>query len=384
MEIALSHLSLNFLGGEEKLCLSFIEALKLNDHHVTLFTVEKTNWHSIQRFFGRITKPDEEIFVTPLAIHANFTKMSTLAFSYANYLAGLIRLGSRRRYDVVINTYGDLFNSIADIAYVHFPIRATMDYSQTPAFASSFKWKLYCQTYNLSNLLLDHIRPSILLTNSKFTQQVIRKYLRRDALVLHPPVAVKTYANRNVKREGYIVTVSKFTPKRGLHRIPLIAQRTKNARFVIAGVADEYSHETIQNLRTTISNCGVEDRVTLMPNVPRSALIEILTKAKAYLHVMPFEHFGISIVEAMAAGCIPIVHRSGGPWLDMLDQRQGENGFSYATLKEAAQTVDLVMADENLSKTVSSNAQKRAWHYDTSTFQMKLATIVDKSQNGRF
>jgi glycosyltransferase involved in cell wall biosynthesis len=242
---------------------------------------------------------------------------------------------------------------------------------------------MFCQAYNLTVLFLDKIKPGVLLTNSKFTQQIVRKYLNRDALVLHPPIAVKAYASKNVKRKNYVVTVSKFTPKRSLHKVPLIARYTRNAKFIIAGAADEYSSKTIQNLRKVISQCDVENRVTILPNISRSMLIELLTQAKAYLHVMPFEHFGISIIEAMAAGCVPIVHRSGGPWLDILDQQQGRNGFSYTTLEEAAQIVDLIMTDEKLSNNISSAAQKRAWDYDISVFQKRLTVVVNKlaSQN---
>lgn len=377
MNIAISHLSLNFLGGEEKLCLSFVEALKLHSHRVTLFTVEKTDWDSIRRFFGKLMMPDEEIYVTPLTIHTRFLEIPTLVFAYVNYLAGLIKLSYEKKYDLVINTYGDLINSIADVTYVHFPIRATLDYSQTPAFVSALKWRIYCQAYNLTTSILDNVKPGVLLTNSKFTQQVVRKYLSRDAMVLHPPVDVQAYTRKKVKRKNYVITVSKFTPKRALHRVPLIAKKTRDAKFFIVGGADEYSLETIQNLRKAIHECGVEDRVTLLYNVSRSRLLELLIYAKAYLHVMPFEHFGISIIEAMAAGCIPIVHRSGGPWLDLLSQQQGRSGFSYTTLEEAAQFVDLVMENQSVSRRVSSATQKRSWSYDKSVFQEELIGIVN-------
>jgi glycosyltransferase involved in cell wall biosynthesis len=378
MKVAISHLSLNFLGGEEKLCLSFIKALKLNGHKVTLFTVEKTDWRAMQRFFGKVLMPDKEIYLTFLPIHENFSKNSTVAFSYASYFAGLIKLNFVEEYNVVINTYGDVFNSIADISYVHFPIKATLEYHQIPAFTSPLKWKLYSKIYSISSLFADNIKPGILLTNSKFTQQVIKKHLNRDSLILHPPIEVQNYLCKNTERKNYVITISKFTPKRCLHRIPLIARRTKNAKFIIVGAADEYSGETIKRLRKAIHAQGLENHVTMMHNVPRSTIINLLAKAKVYLHVMPFEHFGISVVEAMAAGCVPVVHRSGGPWLDILSQQQGKNGFSYTTVEEAAQIIDKTMNNENLRKAISLNAQKRALCYDISVFQKKLNLLVTK------
>ena len=41
--------------------------------------------------------------------------------------------------------------------------------------------------------------------------------------------------------------------------------------------------------------------------------MEFLQKAKVYFHTQPWEDFGISIIEGMAANCIPVVHDSGGP-----------------------------------------------------------------------
>jgi glycosyltransferase involved in cell wall biosynthesis len=385
MDIAIAHLSLNFRGGEERLCLSLVEALKSSGHRVTLSTIERTDWHSLADIFGGIVKPDEEHCPLSAFMHTSLSKASAAALGYAEYLMELLRLKSNRGYDLVINTYGDLFNSIADVAYVHFPMTATVDYAQTPAFVSPLRWIIYCQAYNLITAVLDNVRPSFLLTNSKFTQQVVRKYLRRDATVLHPPVDVHKYTSKVVKRENRVMTVSKFTPKRQLYKIPFIAKKTRYAHYLIAGEADEYSSKTIEDLRILIDKCDVGNRVTLATNVPRPELIKLLGEAKAYLHVMPFDHFGISIVEAMSAGCIPIVHRSGGPWLDILGQQQGRIGYSYNTLEEAAQLIDHVMTDEDARFMLSLAAEKSALRYDKSAFQENLNDIVSRlgSRSGR-
>jgi glycosyltransferase involved in cell wall biosynthesis len=377
MNIALSHLTLNFLGGEENLCLSFIDALKRGGHRVTLFTVEKTDWDLVRQFFGSITLPDEEICATSSIMHDKFLKTSTLMLAYANFLAGLIRLNRNKRYGLIINSYGDLINSVADLTYVHFPLRATLDYSQTPAFISPLRWQVYCRVYTLAASVLDKVKPGILLTNSKFTKQVAQKYLKRDMVILHPPVDVHAFASGETERKDYVITVSKFTPKRALYRVPLIARSTRNVKFLIVGAADTYSSDTISGLEKMIRDCGVYDRVTLLPNVSRPKLIQLLTQAKVYLHVMPDEHFGISIIEAMAGGCIPIVHRSGGPWVDTLEQQQGKNGFSYATVEEAAELIDLLVDDQKLCRKMASAAQERAWDYDKSSFDEKLISIVN-------
>jgi glycosyltransferase involved in cell wall biosynthesis len=375
LKIAVAHLSLNFFGGEERLCLSVIEALKLTNNDVTLFTVEKTDWAAVFRLFGSFMRPNTEIF-SKWAIRGDYARTSSLVSVYTKYLEGLLRL--RRKYDLVINTYGDLFNSIAGIAYVHFPIKATLSYSQTPVFASPAKWAAYCRVYNCVTSIVNRFNPSLLLTNSKFTQQIVTKYLERRSLVLYPPVDVKAFARTDVKSENLVVTVSKFTPKKCLHKVPLIAKNTHNAKFIIVGGTNEYSGKTIADVRKVIKDYDLNDHVILMPNLQRSKLMELLVRARVYLHVMPSEHFGISIIEAMAAGCVPVVHRSGGPWLDILDQRQGKYGFSYETPEEAAFLIDDIMSDDKLANKVSHAAQERSWKYDESVFGKNLQMIIDK------
>lgn len=65
---------------------------------------------------------------------------------------------------------------------------------------------------------------------------------------------------------------------------------------------------------------ALEDSVEFKLNIPYSELILELQKGMIGLHAMWNEHFGISIVECMAAGLIMIAHASGGPKLVNLEK----------------------------------------------------------------
>jgi len=57
----------------------------------------------------------------------------------------------------------------------------------------------------------------------------------------------------------------------------------------------------------------MEDNVEFKVNIPYPELVSEMQKGMIGLHTMWNEHFGISVVECMAAGLIMIAHASGGP-----------------------------------------------------------------------
>lgn len=58
----------------------------------------------------------------------------------------------------------------------------------------------------------------------------------------------------------------------------------------------------ISNLKRLAAQLGIDDRVDFHVNVSFSELRMLLGNAVAGLHTMVDEHFGISVVEYMAAG----------------------------------------------------------------------------------
>ena len=72
--------------------------------------------------------------------------------------------------------------------------------------------------------------------------------------------------------------------------------------------ATEYYHKIIDMVATF----NVSDYVTIEPNVGLPRLESLMRNSKVYFHPLSGEPFGISIVEAMSAGLIPVVPDAGG------------------------------------------------------------------------
>lgn len=62
----------------------------------------------------------------------------------------------------------------------------------------------------------------------------------------------------------------------------------------------------------------VQNKIEFVVNAPFKIMKKHMEDSSIGLHTMWNEHFGISIVEMMAAGLVVIAHRSGGPLLDIV------------------------------------------------------------------
>jgi glycosyltransferase involved in cell wall biosynthesis len=152
------------------------------------------------------------------------------------------------------------------------------------------------------------------MCNSLFTKQALLECYpnlpSNEIRVIYPPVDISAYIQKkNQARQNSIISLGRFSPdKKQLEQIK-IAQSMPHLEFKMIGFVNNsnYFNQCEEYIRKNqIKN------VTLHPNTTHSEVIELLGQSKYFLHVLVDEPFGITAVEAIAAGCIPIVHDSGG------------------------------------------------------------------------
>lgn len=97
--------------------------------------------------------------------------------------------------------------------------------------------------------------------------------------------------------------------KRRLQDRDAFAQALK--LYLIGGCRHEADRMRADTLRTLAHSLGVSDDVEFMINAPFDDMTRALGEAVVGLHTMTDEHFGIGVVEYMAAGCVPVAHDSG-------------------------------------------------------------------------
>jgi len=82
------------------------------------------------------------------------------------------------------------------------------------------------------------------------------------------------------------------------------------------------------------------------------------------------EHFGIAVVESMAAGQIMVAHDSGGPQSDIVVQYQGKpTGFLATTADEYAERIhEILSLSETEASEIRRNAQESAQRFSDEVF----------------
>ncbi len=118
-------------------------------------------------------------------------------------------------------------------------------------------------------------------------------------------------------------------------------------------------------------------------NTPWPQLQNAYERAKIFWHAAGYgaeeshpqevEHFGIVTLEAMAAGCVPIVINKGGqPEI----VQHGINGFVWNTLDELKQYTLLLAQNETLWQQMSQAARQRAQSFNREAFRRRLFEVL--------
>lgn len=298
-------------GGSLAVTLSIISALTDEGYDVVLFVRNKIDQRKLSQFMGK--KLPEKVKI--------IKKFSILqSRNIINLYENAIKLlALKMKCDLVIDTYSCYIFPWTDISYIHFPYVNNFLFKQRFPYLPK-RNGILSDAINLPYIFfarnLQDYRRKLIIANSTFTAKAIKEAMNIDAKVLYPPLpeslleGLRTHGR--LRRKNRVVTVGRITSDKKIEVIPKIAGmlRNEDIEFFIVGFL--HDRKIFKKICTEIERLNLKDKVRVLTNVSKEELREILGKAKVYLHPPTIEHFGISIAEAMAMGCIPVVYDIGG------------------------------------------------------------------------
>lgn len=229
------------------------------------------------------------------------------------------------------------YNNSADVSSSM--LRTTVKLLYYRAFAAAYRWAgKFAQ---------------VVMVNSSWTQGHVASLWPRPQggppRVVYPPCNTRHLSAAPLGgRAPIILSVGQFRPEKD-HRLQLAAFAKLKARgpryddvrlVLLGGARHEEDRQLVEELQQMAKRLGVQDSVTFRVNAPFSDLVELLGKSLIGLHTMWCEHFGIGVVELMAAGCVTIAHASGGPKSDIIVPLRGQRtGFLADTADKYARAM---------------------------------------------
>ncbi len=167
-------------------------------------------------------------------------------------------------------------------------------------------------------------RPDSLLANSSYIQQQIKQYYGRESTVIHPPVDIARFkASQNPPPRRGLVTTGRQTPYK---RIDLAVAACSQLGLTLNVIGNGPDHARL------VAMAG--PTISFTTNASDEEVTSYLQSAEAF--VFPtLDDFGISAVEALAAGT-PVIAYKGGGALDYIVP--GKTGIFFNE-----QTVDSLM-----------------------------------------
>ena len=376
MRIGILHDSLNFAGGAERVCLKTIEALKERGDNVVLGTIEPTDWDGLGETMGAGTRPDKEISLLRF-------KWKTFRI-YLSLLAPLLHSRLMEECDFCIGTNGDLMPLGTDVSYMHYlPLALSSRGSSEEQYSNILE--MYTLPFKkMQRSMLNRMPKHSLVTNSCFSRDAIRARLGRDAQVLYPPVELEIFsAVRAVEsRQKTVVTCGRFSPEKNYEFVLAVAELLPEMEFAIlgtfSGVLSRSYYERLHRIRESKNLKNVR-----IVKSSFETMLSVFSSSKVFLSAMTDEAFGLSVVEAMASGLVPVVHRSGGPWQDILGRQEGRYGFSFSSAREAASTIQRLMGDERGRQEIVVRNDDGIQRFSSTLFKQGMCGIVKHMANSR-
>lgn len=277
-------------------------------------------------------------------------------------------------YDLIISSAGSYITKgiltradAVHICYCHTPPRALWGLPTASNWKNSFFGRLLVplMTHNLRQYdFLAAQRVDYFIANSENTKERIKKFYKREATVIYPPVnEVLVPPSRNASAGKYYLAVGRLSREK---RIDLAIEVCKKLNLPLKIVGTGIEEESLKKISG--------ERIEFLGKISDEELSKVYTQAKALIFTAEEEDFGIVPVEAMAHGRPVIAIRQGGVKETVID---GKTGLFFNEL--TAESLEAAIKKFEKMKISSEDCRKQAEKFSKERFKKEIEEFVEDS-----
>lgn len=376
ISLYISNIAYKF-GGTESYTANLIEALQSisEEYSISIITEYYTGTEKLSSS-AMAERLNDAYGVNISAANFNVeyitSKEQKNRFEYFRFQKKLEKI--TKKYDLFIYCSRGLLTGKAkkNLAVIHFPMdkKVTFPTYRKLPFLKPFAAltdKKFKSSY-------DYFLP-----NSNFTSYWLKQkwQISDDKIkVLYPPVTLIT--KKSEKKSNSIVVCSRIEKSKKIEELIKTYSSSeflnKNCSLTIAGSIKNESPEYKEYL------LGLNPNVNFIFEPSHERIEELYAESTVFWHAKGYgeenpynmEHFGITTVEAMSAGCIPIVINKGGQCEIVTD----DCGYKWNTLEELVKYTEEVFSNENEIKDKSENCITRSKLFCKEQFAKDLINVI--------
>lgn len=202
-------------------------------------------------------------------------------------------------------------------------------------------------------------RPDYLIANSSHIKNEIKKYYKRDAVVINPPVMIDRFEKtKPVSRQGFL-TGGRLTPYK---RNDLAVQACTKLGLPLTVYGDGPDRKRLEAM--------AGPNVTFTGFVSDEEVVRLFASAEAYIFPL-LDDFGVVGIEALAAGTPVIAYKAGGA-LDYVEE--GKTGTFFAA--QNVESLAKVLGSFNQKRFNSADIKRRAEAFSPENFRKSVKKFV--------
>lgn len=206
------------------------------------------------------------------------------------------------------------------------------------------------------------------IANSKNVADRIWKFYRRKSKVIYPPIDVKTISKEteHTNKGNYYLIVSRLADSKGLEEA---AQVAENLGIKLKIVGKGLGFTDIDKRLKELSGNYIE----MLGEVSDDELWQLYAKARAFIALARNEDFGMTVVEAQAAG-IPVIAFNGGGFRESV-----VNGVTGVLINDTDEkTIGRAIRKLNTIEWDKRKLQNQARKFSKERFKKQIEEFVEK------